>query len=146
MWEGSGILPGGGATELTLANHLLTLPYISPQIRLIRESFAQALQEIAITLLKNNGGCNVATEFAHLQMAHREGKRWGMLLLPDGTVTCGDPLAITRHHHNRNQQQHQHQQSFGVAEVTKQRIDALRLATHTALAILRVDHFFISSK
>jgi chaperonin GroEL (HSP60 family) len=147
MWEGSGVLPGGGATELALATHLLDSSSSSisntttiPHIRLIRESFAHALQDVVITLLKNVGS-NVATVLAQLQAAHREGKRWGIVKLPESSLTlCCDPLTVPQ------QQQQQQQQQFGVAEVALHRATALRLATHTALNILRIDHFFTSSK
>jgi uncharacterized membrane protein YqjE len=38
------------------------------------------------------------------------------------------------------------EQELGVAEVAEQRANVLRLVTYTALAILRIDHFFVSSK
>lgn len=134
MWGGSGVLPGGGATELALATHLLSTPCPTSQLRLIREGFARALQSVVISLLTNCGSSDVATDFVRLQAAQRDGKRWGVVVSPAGTISCRDPLDVAS------------EQELGVAEVAEQRANVLRLVTYTALAILRIDHFFVSSK
>ncbi|RLG35714.1 hypothetical protein DRN98_00685 [Methanosarcinales archaeon] len=124
--EGAPILPGGGAVEIELAEHLRTFARLYPsREQLAISAFADAIEAIPAALAENCGMDPLDT-LLHLRAAHAEGR-----------TTCG----ISAMHHELRDMIEE-----GILDPLDIKQTMIRIATGTASAILNIDDLIIAKR